>query len=207
MLAPLLLALALAQSGAESADKLIVVRAASGAVSGTLERFERDGETWKSLGPATRVVVGKNGVVTAADKVEGDLSTPAGQYRLVGATGYERNVPRGTKLPYVQASATLKCVDDPRSKYYNRVLDERTVEKDWSRAEEMRLPDDRYRRVLILDYNASPTIPGKGSCIFFHVWRTSESPTAGCIAMPLRELDKLLGWADENTRVEIRLDP
>jgi D-alanyl-D-alanine dipeptidase len=189
------------------AEKMIVVRVEPRQTQGTLQRFEKRGEKWDSIGPALHAVVGRNGVASGDSKKEGDLKTPAGTFRFVGATGYAKDAPAGTSLPYVRATRTLKCVDDPRSKYYNRVLDERTVRKDWTRAEEMLLPDDRYRRVLILDYNSDPTVPGKGSCIFIHVWRKKNAPTAGCVALPLAGVEMLMRWADAKTTVVITEQP
>lgn len=204
MLAALIAALVLAESDRGVVDKLIVVRAPhAGATTGTLERFERSQNEWRSVAAPIRVVVGKKGIALGGSKLEGDLKTPAGTFRVLGATGYDAAPPPGTALTYVRATPALKCVDDPRSKYYNRVLDERTVKPDWASAEAMLLADDRYRRVLIIGYNAEPTISGKGSCIFFHVWRNAESPTAGCVAMPLADLELLMRWSDENTRVLI----
>src|SRR5262249_32698068 len=52
-----------------------------------------------------------------------DGRSPAGIFSLGSAFGY---APRGqageVKLPYVQAVATLECVDDPRSAHYNKSL-------------------------------------------------------------------------------------
>ncbi len=36
--------------------------------------------------------------------------------------------------------------------------------------------------------------PGKGSCIFAHLWRQPGEATAGCTAMPQARMQALLDW-------------
>jgi L,D-peptidoglycan transpeptidase YkuD (ErfK/YbiS/YcfS/YnhG family) len=183
------------------AEKIVLVRVpAWGSTQGVLERYER-APSWRRVGEGMRVVVGKKGIAREGGKVEGDLRTPSGIFRLIAATGYDPRPPAGMSLDYQQATAALKCVDDPKSKYYNRIVDETRVKKDWKSAEDMRLPDDRYRRVLVVDYNIEPTKPGKGSCIFIHPWKSSDAATAGCIALAGADMDVLFTWVDANTRV------
>jgi len=38
--------------------------------------------------------------------------------------------------------------------------------------------------------------PGRGSCIFAHLWRQSGEATAGCTAMEPERMSALLGWLD-----------
>jgi D-alanyl-D-alanine dipeptidase len=37
---------------------------------------------------------------------------------------------------------------------------------------------------------------GGGSCIFLHIWKNSESGTAGCTAMERENLETILKWAE-----------
>lgn len=179
------------------AQKEIVVRAGDG--GSTLERFEGG----RAIGKPIRVTIGKKGIAPAGSKVEGDLKTPAGTFRIVGAAGYDAKPPEGTKLPYTRSIASLKCVDDPKSAHYNTLADERAVKKDWAHAEEMLRDDALYRFVLLIDYNTHPVEPEKGSCIFLHVWKDERTATAGCVAMPLADLEILIRWADADTRITI----
>ncbi|MCA9674683.1 MAG: hypothetical protein KC464_06570, partial [Myxococcales bacterium] len=130
-----------------------------------------------------------------------DGRAPAGAFRLLRAFGYDPRPPAGTSLPYRQVDDGWRCVDDPASRRYNQVLDARDVAVDWTSAEEMRRDDDLYRRLIEVDHNhashgddeAAPR-PGGGSCIFLHVWRDADGVTAGCTAMPLADLEDLIGW-------------
>ena len=53
-----------------------------------------------------------------------------------------------------------------------------------------------YRWGLVVRHNAAPTVAGRGSCIFLHVWAGPGKGTAGCTAMPESNLVQLLRWLD-----------
>lgn len=206
---------------ASSRQLLLVTTADWAATTGTLRRFERVADRWTPVGSTVEVVVGRGGLgwgigLHGADvssgpvKAEGDGRAPAGVFRLSAAFGYAEREPTG--LPYVQATPGLQCVDDRQSGAYNVVLDSVTVgaAADWRSHEEMRRADDLYRIGVVVAHNgpgvdssvlsgeASETrptpVPGAGSCIFLHVWRGPGSTTAGCTAMPDRDLQGILAW-------------
>ena len=133
----------------------------------------------------------------APGKREGDGRAPAGIFRLSGAFGYApgRECP-WIKLPYREATSSLKCVDDSRSRHYNRLVNAGEEPKDWSSCEEMRRPDDQYRLGIVVEHNAAPAIPDRGSCIFIHIWKGPEVGTAGCTAMAPEDMETLLRWLD-----------
>ena len=93
------------------------------AVDGRLQRFEFVGRAWQPVGPSIRIVVGRHGMAwgrgehpmpqPGPQKKEGDGKSPAGVFDLRYAFGYEPpdKVP-GIKLPYVQCTRGLECVDD-----------------------------------------------------------------------------------------------
>jgi len=115
-------------------------------------------------------------------------------------TGYARTAPAGTRMPYRQATATLRCVDDPRSLHYNRLADAAGAKKDWSSAEDMRLADDRYRLLVWVGHNDAPIVPGGGSCIFLHLRLGPDSTTSGCTAFEPEPMERLLRWLDPVAR-------
>lgn len=155
---------------------------------------------WSQVGEPIPVVVGRNGV---GPKSEGDGRSPEGVFTLGPAFGYPLQAPPGIRLSYEPMAPGAVCVDDPESVHYNRVFDPRDLPgesaPDWTSAEAMRRDlangDDLYQWGLIVGYN-EPPVPGRGSCIFLHVWRGPDSPTSGCTAMDREDLLSVLRWLD-----------
>jgi hypothetical protein len=175
-------------------------------------RFERAdaGAPWRAVDPPALGSLGRTGLAWGAGlhppglegprKREGDGKSPAGVFDLRLATGYADAPPPGTRLPYRQATPSLRCVDDPRSKFYNRLVDEAGVTKDWTSAEDMRRPDALYRLVVWVGHNDAPVAAGAGSCIFLHLRSSPTSVTAGCTALDDTPLTGLLVWLDPAKR-------
>jgi D-alanyl-D-alanine dipeptidase len=174
---------------------------------GVLRLFERQSTPeWKQHGNSIPVLVGRAGVawgrgefnltnLSGPIKREGDDKAPAGIFRLGTAFGYGRK-PVDTKLPYLMLTSNVFAVDDPASRYYNRIVDKSRIENaDWHSAENMILADNRYKWGIVVHHN-DPPIPGAGSCIFLHVWKDSATPTSGCTAMPENDLVRLMQWTD-----------
>ncbi len=196
-----------------STQLIVVTTADWSAPQGTLRRFERGGpgQSWHAVGKPITVMVGKNGLGWGADlmnvaapirdasdpaKKEGDGKAPAGAFHLAKAFGYAPQPQPGWKMPYVNLSSSVECVDDTASKFYNQVVDRSTVAPDWNSSEHMLRDDELYRWGLIVDYNSAPAVPGSGSCIFMHIWRGPGQPTVGCTAMPQANIENLLSWLD-----------
>jgi D-alanyl-D-alanine dipeptidase len=130
-------------------------------------------------------------------KKEGDNKAPAGIFHLGPAFGYAA-AERASwiKLRYVALTKSTEGVDDPRSRYYNQLVDRSKIAQvDWKTSEKMLRADDLYKWGVVVAHNSSAT-PGAGSCIFLHIWRNSSAATAGCTAMPEQNLVKLLHWLD-----------
>ncbi|HEV2839823.1 MAG TPA: L,D-transpeptidase family protein [Chthoniobacterales bacterium] len=178
--------------------------------AGVMRSFERNGSTdkWKERHSALPVVVGKKGLGLgrglvrlnlrgAPPKKEGDDKGPAGIFRLSSAFGYAPARSAGwVRLPYLALSKRIEGIDDPRSLYYNQLVDRSKVAKvDWRSSEQMRRDDVRYKWGVVVDHNRA-AIPGAGSCIFLHVWQSPSTATAGCTAMRERDLVALIRWLD-----------
>ena len=129
-------------------------------------------------------------------KREGDGKSPAGVFLLSGAFGYAPvKEMKWVRLPYVQCTAALQCVDDTNSARYNSLIKTDSVAQvDWCSAEAMRRTDDLYRLGILVEHNTKPMVPGGGSCIFLHIWAGPQTPTTGCTAMPAERLEQLLKW-------------
>jgi L,D-peptidoglycan transpeptidase YkuD (ErfK/YbiS/YcfS/YnhG family) len=206
---------------ARSTQIIVVTTSDWNAVEGRLRRYERAtaGDAWLAVSEPISVVVGKNGLgwglgVIATDdpnirstsdpiKKEGDGRGPAGVFALGTAFGDAATPVPGTKMPYMSLTESIECVDDPGSKYYNRLVDRSAVAADWNSSEHMRSVGAAYRWGIVVGHNgivtdvkSNPPAPGSGSCVFLHIWRSSAQGTAGCTAMPQIELETLLTWLD-----------
>jgi L,D-peptidoglycan transpeptidase YkuD (ErfK/YbiS/YcfS/YnhG family) len=198
----------------ESRQLILVTTGGWEAVDGEMELYGRDSvnDQWKAVGEKIPVVVGRNGMAWGKGlhgeaigegpvKREGDGRSPAGIFSLSSAFGYAPREQAGeVRLPYVQAVATLECVDDPQSAHYNRIIDRAGVKNpDWKSSERMRRDDDQYRWGVIVDHNAKGE-PGCGSCVFLHIWEAPGKGTAGCTAMDPPSMEKVLRWLDAQKR-------
>jgi L,D-peptidoglycan transpeptidase YkuD (ErfK/YbiS/YcfS/YnhG family) len=177
---------------------------------GRLQRFERVNAQWKPVGHPVNIVLGRTGmafgrglhetVTDHREKLEGDGKSPAGLFALDTAFGYADSPPQGVSYPYLQATQTDFFVDDPNSRQYNQwvTLTDTTTnpQSQWKSFERMRREDMLYEYGVVIQHNMDPIISGKGSAIFFHVWRNPESSTAGCTAMARSDMLDLLNWLD-----------
>src|SRR5204862_1098842 len=124
---------------------------------------------------AIAVVVGRNGLGQgrglvrldfdgAPDKKEGDNRAPAGIFRLSSAFGYApARSAAWVKLPYLALSKQIEGIDDPASRYYNKLVNRSAVAKvDWRSSEQMRRDDVLYKWGIVVAHN-SKRIPGAGS--------------------------------------------
>lgn len=194
------------------AEQMILVTANDWAsTTGELQRFERDSVNgaWKKVGDKITVNLGKNGMgwgiglhgstLTLAPRViEGAKKTPVGVFAIDLAFGKESAKQLGIKLPYKQITATVFCPDDVSSKFYNSLVDVKTVTKDWNSAEDMYgyMKQGLYAYGLMVDHNYSKPIPGRGSCFFVHVYRGVGMPTAGCTAFEASLVRSVIVWLD-----------
>jgi D-alanyl-D-alanine dipeptidase len=196
----------------QSRQCLVVVSRDWNAKTGLLRAFERKGpqSAWQMHGPTIPVLLGKKGMAwgrglldfkAATFKMEGDNKAPAGIFRLGPAFGYApRSGARWIKLPYVPLTKNSEGIDDPRSRYYNKLVDRSKVAKvDWRSSEQMFRSDVLYKWGVVVAHNSAAT-PGAGSCIFLHIWKDSSTATAGCTAMPEQDLVDLLRWLDPAKR-------
>jgi L,D-peptidoglycan transpeptidase YkuD (ErfK/YbiS/YcfS/YnhG family) len=206
---------------ARSTQIIVVATSDWNAVEGRLQRYERTTarDVWLPVGEPISVVVGKSGLgwgigVIATDdpnirstsdpvKKEGDGRGPAGVFALGTAFGDATMPVPGSKMPYMSLTESIECVDDPGSKYYNRLVNRSAVAADWNSSEHMRSVGEVYHWGIVVGHNgivtdvkSNPPRPGSGSCVFLHIWRSPTQGTAGCTAMPQIELETLLTWLD-----------
>jgi L,D-peptidoglycan transpeptidase YkuD (ErfK/YbiS/YcfS/YnhG family) len=190
---------------------IVVTTEAWNAVSATIQRYERTqgGQmSWQKVGKSFSGVIGNRGFAWgiglhgtgeagAPRKKEGDENSPAGVFRLSSVFGLANSAQvRFLRFPYKQITATTEAIDDPQSRYYNRIVDRAAIaHPDWSSSESMLRVGGPYRFGIMIEHNWQPK-PGFGSCIFLHVWDSARQGTAGCTAVSSANLEKLLHWLD-----------
>jgi L,D-peptidoglycan transpeptidase YkuD (ErfK/YbiS/YcfS/YnhG family) len=196
-----------------SQQLLLVIASAWDSRAAHLQRFERanpDGD-WQPVGALIAVSLGKSGLAwgrgrhqqvadRGPEKREGDGCAPAGVFAITALFGYDapdQACADAAKLSYLQASADLKAIDDPASRYYNQIVDQAFIaQPDWASCEDMLRDDQRYALGAVVAHNSEAPLPGAGSCIFLHVWEKEGAPTAGCTAMSLADMRVIAGWLD-----------
>jgi L,D-peptidoglycan transpeptidase YkuD (ErfK/YbiS/YcfS/YnhG family) len=157
----------------------------------TITTWERRDGLWRKAFWPMRAVVGRKGIAPLNEKREGDGRTPSGIYAITTAFGYAPSF--ATKLDYRQSTANDFWVDDVESSQYNQWVRGKPNAKSF---EDMRRNDDLYRYGAVIDYNTNPIVPGNGSAIFMHIWRSPGKSTSGCVALSPRSLKTILAWLD-----------
>jgi L,D-peptidoglycan transpeptidase YkuD (ErfK/YbiS/YcfS/YnhG family) len=195
----------------EARQLILVVTPAWESVRAELARFERDpaGGSWRAVSKPIPTVVGRNGLAWGIGfhspeppglrtKQEGDGKAPAGAFALVEVFGYATAAEAGIrKFPYRALTPATEGVDDPKSRFYNRIVERAPgAPKDWDSAEQMRRDDELYRWGVVVGHNLKP-FAGAGSCIFLHLWEAPDKGTAGCTAMTAERMEELVRWLDE----------
>ncbi|WP_286263150.1 L,D-transpeptidase family protein [Thalassotalea atypica] len=188
---------------------VVVITENEQATQGKLSTFTLAANNqWQAQGIKTGIVVGRTGIAwgqglhpeqSGNQKVEGDGKAPAGVFRLGDAFGYLSGL--NTQLKYTPMTANDYCMDVVASPLYNQIVSTDDVGKSAVKgsSEPMRRDihsnDHLYKKGIVVHHNPNNIAPN-GSCIFMHIWRASHKPTAGCTAMPEKQMDRLLAWLD-----------
>ncbi len=191
--------------GFETCRQLLFATAASAdSIHGKLRLYERQGRVFRPVSESFPCVFGKEGLAFVSKnekpdtggelKREGDGKTPLGCFWLGTAFGRRSGLPPENKMPFLPLHRNLLAVDDPSSAYYNRIVDLDILkeDKDWNSAEVMDRKDGLYDLGVLIHYNTMNPQPGRGSCIFLHIWRDEYHGTAGCVACSASNLKALL---------------
>ena len=157
-------------------------------------RFELAGET-------VPCVLGKGGVLPAADKREGDGATPLGLWpiRRVLYRPDKGPTPR-TALPTAKIAPSDGWCDAPDDAAYNRPV---TLPYPAS-CERMWREDDVYDLVVRFGQTGDPPVPGLGSAIFLHLQQPDRRPTEGCVALTRDDMIRFLAAAGPGDALQIR---
>ena len=149
-------------------------------------------------GIALPVALGRASV--KANKREGDGATPRGRFHLTRLWWRaDRHARPRTLLPVRRISDDDGWCEDPHDRRYNQRV---SVPRN-SKADRLARQDALYDFIIELDHNTRPRIAGRGSAVFIHVARPGFAPTAGCVALAMPALRRLLGRLGPQTRIVI----
>jgi L,D-peptidoglycan transpeptidase YkuD (ErfK/YbiS/YcfS/YnhG family) len=183
------------------ARQLLTVKSRPGTSYATLSGWVlRDGRWVRNFGP-TAARVGANG--TTGSPREGRAATPRGTYTLTEAFGTTA-APAGTRLPYRRAWNAHWWVSDPRSRYYN-TWQTGPPNGRWNPAygEQLTRYRTAYAYSIVIDFNRSPVVRGKGSAIFLHVG--TGGATAGCVSVSSARMAQLLRYLQPKLKPRIAI--
>lgn len=137
-------------------------------------------------------VIGKKGLAALGKKKEGDLKTPSGLYPIQWTFGVQ---PLALKMNFRLITSDDKFIDDPSDPLYNTWVEGATKAHSYER-----MMHPLYKVGAVVNYNMNPTLPGAGSAIFLHIWRSEKEGTAGCIALSEQYLLHILHWLDKKQK-------
>jgi L,D-peptidoglycan transpeptidase YkuD (ErfK/YbiS/YcfS/YnhG family) len=200
-----LVVLAAAATAACAPAQLITVDAPSAVSTNAIVRLWRgDGRCRRAVAGPWRARVGRNGL--SAHHREGDGTTPTGSYSLGGVV-YGLDPDPGVRYAYHRLTCGDWWDEDPRSPTYNTFRHVRcgTRAPFGGGSEALWTITRAYRHFAVIEYNARPVVPGRGSAIFLHA--DTGNATNGCVSLPLAQLRLVLRWLrpSDNPRIAIRV--
>ena len=147
---------------------------------------------------ALPVALGRGGI--KANKREGDGGTPRGSFRLRQLWWRADKHPRpATSLPVQRITPADGWCENPADRRYNRPI---KVPAD-AAADRLTRKDNLYDFIIEIDHNTRPRIAGRGSAVFIHAAGKGFAPTAGCVALELGALRKILSRLGPHTRIVV----
>ena len=144
-----------------------------------------------------KCAIGKKGI--GYKKKEGDLLTPAGQFKIKYILYRKDRVKISTKLEKKIIKKNMGWCDDPKSNQYNKLIKLPFAYNN----EKLFKKENIYDIILVLNYNMNPVKKNKGSAIFIHVARNNFKKTEGCVAIKKLNLIKLIKKLNPNTKIII----
>ena len=150
-------------------------------------------------GPLTLpVALGRTGI--KANKREGDGATPRGSFRLKRLWWRADRHPRPpTLLPVRRIELDDGWCENPSDRHYNRPI----KVPPRSKVDRLARTDHLYDFIIEIDHNTRPRVAGRGSAVFIHVARPGFAPTAGCVALTMNSLRRLLACVGPRTRIMV----
>ena len=144
-----------------------------------------------------KCALGKRGI--SEKEREGDEITPRGKFQLLKVF-YRKDRIRllKTALKKIPIKKNMGWCDDPRSKYYNKLIKIPSIYKH----EKLYLKKNIYDIIIVINYNLRPVRKNKGSAIFLHLTKDYKS-TKGCIAISAIDMKALLNLVNKKSYIEV----
>lgn len=175
--------------GSKARSSAIIVRPAPGRRSRALVQVG---------GLTLPAAIGRAG--RTAFKREGDGATPIAAMKLLyGFT-------RGDHVRFLETPLTMRRIrrdmlwcDQPGNANYNALVKAPFA----ASHEQMLRGDGLYDVCLVLDWNIRSRRRNRGSAIFFHLIKPGYEPTAGCIAVSLPDMRRIIRRVRPGTIVRV----
>jgi D-alanyl-D-alanine dipeptidase len=191
---------------------LVVIPETAAGPHASLSFYEKEAAGWRRvLGPHP-VLIGSKGwawgrgplfsAPPGPTKREGDLKAPAGVFALGKA--YGRDAGFATRWPYVALSQDIRAIEDPASRYYNQVVDRRTIpaaRQDWRQSVGL------GKFLVFIEHNWPAPVPGAGSALFLHVWESPGTPSFGCTVAAEAVVRAVIARLDPTRQARLALLP
>lgn len=188
-----------------SARQLVTVESSGyGTDVATVTLWQKSGSCWALAAGPWSGFIGRNGF--SDSKREGDGKSPTGAYGF-GSVIYGNAPNPGVHEAYQPLDCGDWWDEDSSSPTYNTFqdlscntdpsFDNGSSEKLWEETQ-------AYPSFAVIDYNTA-RVPGAGSAIFFHA--STGGGTAGCVSVPLSDLDWFLRWMEPSQDPLIVMGP
>jgi L,D-peptidoglycan transpeptidase YkuD (ErfK/YbiS/YcfS/YnhG family) len=207
-----------------SVRQMITVSSSSwGSQYANLRAWRRTGpDSWKLVRGPVRAVVGYNGWVVAADRVQSTGTTPAGRFGIPYAFG--RKPDPGAELQYRHVDGNDWWPYEPRDPAtYNVYQRHKAKNTHWrsGKSEHLDSYTKQYGYALVVGFNLPKDISysparkqwvaaqradtERGGGIFLHV--RGDGFTAGCVAMSRKNMRWLLRWVKPRAHARVVMGP
>ncbi len=145
------------------------------------------------------VALGRSGI--RANKREGDGGTPRGRFKFRRLWWRADRAPRPrTLLPVRPIAPNDGWCENPSDRRYNHPV----LVPEGAPGDRLWRADHLYDFIIEIDHNTCPRVAGRGSAVFIHVARPGFKPTAGCVALEMGRLRRLLERVGPKTRIVIQ---
>lgn len=188
-----------------SATQLITVESSSySSTDALLIAWRRVGSCWIARFGPWVARIGYHGF--SDHKTEGDGSTPTGIFPI-GDVMYGTSPNPGVHFAFHRLVCGDWWDEDSTSSKYNRFVHVTCGTEPSFRGDSEALWEETraYPLFAVIEYNADPVRPGRGSAIFLHA--DVGGPTDGCVSLPLYRLETLLHWLRPSSAPVVVLGP